>query len=447
MVLNRSRNRSEDVDTMLAIAGGPPTVGGDAHRSWPEITAEDRRAVDRVLQRGVTAGPNALEIRALEEEYADYVGVRHCVATNAGTASLHAALAAVGVEPGGQVIVPAYTFVASALAAVHQGADVVFCDVEPWSFNLDPTRLDALITDRTQAIMAVHIHGQPADMAAIGAIAARYGIPVVEDNSQAHGIRYAGRVTGSLGTAAGASLNQSKNLSAGEGGLFTTDDEQMALIARRMVLYGEDVLPDRVRPYWSHGIGWNYRSQETVCALARSQLRRLDDYNARAIANAERLTAGLTAIKGIEPPRHSPVGGCSYWNYAVQVRPEQLGVEGDPRDLRDQIMRALQAEGVETRIWQPQPVPAQPVFRRRLQVWHQRADSQGLRPWDPAEFPVASALCDCTIGLGTVRRPLYVQDIAVMDQYVLAFRKVMDNLDVVLSVPFEKYPRPTDTSC
>ncbi|CAM5514945.1 DegT/DnrJ/EryC1/StrS family aminotransferase [Streptomyces fumanus] len=431
----------------LALKGGPPLVDRHRHRSWPDITDDDRRAVDRALRRGITAGPNAPEIRALEEEYAAYVGVRHCVATSAGTASLHAALAAVGVRPGGQVIVPAYTFVASALAVVHQGAEVVFGDVQPESYNLDPRGLEALITDRTQAIMAVHIHGRPADLDAILAVAGRYGIPVVEDNSQAHGIRYRGKTTGSFGLASGASINQSKNLSGGEGGLFTTDDEELALIARRLVLYGEDVLPEVVRPYWSHGVGYNYRGQEMVCALARSQLRRLDDYNARAQDNAERLTAAIEGIKGLAPPRPSPDAGCSYWKYAVRVRPEELGFDGDPRDLRDRIMGALRAEGVEVSMWQPQPVPAQPVFRRATQVWHPRAEREPLRPWDPADFPVASALCDATLSVGSVKHPLYVQEAGLMDQYAQAFDKVMSHLDTVLSAPFEPSPRPLDSPC
>ncbi len=432
---------------LIAIAGGQASIDRAEHRSWPEITQADRHAVARVFERGVTAGPNAPEIRALEEEYAAYVGVKHCVATNAGTSSLHSALAAVGVEPGGEVIVPAYTFVASAFAAVHQGATVVFCDVDPCTFNLDTSKLEPLITDQTQAIMAVHIHGQPADMEEINTIAGRHGVAVVEDNSQAHGIRYKGRVTGSIGTAAGASINQSKNLSGGEGGLFTSDDEEHARVVRRMVLYGEDVLPNVPRPYWSHGIGWNYRGQEMVCALARSQLRRLDGYNARAQENAARLTSGLKGMKGIEPPQVSADRGCSYWKYPLRVRPDELGFDGDPRDLRDRIMQALLAEGLELSIWQPQPIPAQPAFRRRTQVWHPRTEAERLRPWNPADFPVASWLCDVSVSLGTVQRPLYVQEPELMDRYVQAIEKVMADLDTVLSVPVEFYPRMTDAAC
>jgi dTDP-4-amino-4,6-dideoxygalactose transaminase len=425
----------------LAIAGGEALIGPGEHRAWPEITESDKHAVARVLDRGVLAGPNAPEIRALEGEYAAYVGARYCLATNAGTSSLHAALAAAGVEPGGEVIVPAYTFVASAFAAIHQGAEPVFCDVDPRTFTLVADQVEPLITDRTQAIMAVHAHGQPAGMAELTAMAARHGVAVVEDNSQAHGIRYRGRMTGSLSETSGASVNHSKNLPAGEGGLFTTDDEERYHVARRLILYGEDVPRDAPRPYWSHGVGWNYRSQEMVCALARSQLLRLDEHNTRSQENAERLSRGLKGLAGLELPFVHPDRECSFWKYQLLLHPRELGFDGDPRDLRDRIMRALQAEGVEVSMWQPQPVPAQPVFRRRTQVWRPDTAADPSRAWVPSAFPVASRICDTGLSLGTMWRPLYVQEPELMDRYVLAVEKVMTNLDVVLSEPFEPYPR------
>lgn len=428
----------------LAIAGGRPVIEPDAHVVWPDMDDDDRAAVDRVLRSRVMAGPNAPELRALEEEYAAFVGVRHCIATSSGTSSLHAALAAVGVQGGDEVIVPAYTFVASAFAVMHLGATPIFCDVDPLTYNLDASRLEPLIGPRTSAIMAVHIHGQPADMDEINAIAAHHGLSVVEDNAQAHGIRYRGQATGSLAQAAGASINWSKNLGAGEGGLFTTDDDERALVARRMVLYGEDVEPHLPRPYWSHGVGYNYRGQEMVCAIARTRLRRLPSHNAQAQANAERLTSGLTGTKGMQLPYVAPDRESSYWRYQLQLRPEDLGFDGDPRNLRDRIMRALVAEGVQVLIWQPQPIPAQPAFRRRAQVWHPRADAERLRRWDPDECPVASRLCDVSLSLGTWLRPLAVQDPALMDRYVDAVEKVMANLETVLSVPVELYPRMTD---
>ncbi len=432
---------STQTSDQLAIAGGPPTVSGIEHRPWPEIVEADREAVLRVLDSGIMAGAGAPEVTALEREYAQYVGVEHCLAVKSGTSALHCAAAAVGVQPGDEVIVPAYTFVASAMAMAHQGAQVVFADVDPRTYNLDPDRFAERITDRTTAVVAVAIHGQPADLDRIKAIAKRHGIAVIEDNAQAHGIEYRGRKTGGIGDAAGFSLNTTKNLASGEGGLFTTNDEQAFIVARRLTVVGEDLVPLERRAFWSHGIGWNYRQSELPCAFARAQLKRLDEHNARAEANGRLLTELLSGIDGLTPPFQEPDRGCSYWKYAIQLDPAALGFDGDRRDLRDRVMAALQAEGAEVLWWQPHPLPAQPAFRRRQQTWHPRAEQEPLRPWDPAEYPVATRMCETTFSLGSEARPLFVQEPELMEQYAAAVYKVMGDLETVLSVPFQPKPR------
>jgi perosamine synthetase len=432
---------STHTSDQLAIAGGSRIVSGIEQRSWPEILQVDRDAVMRVLDSGILAGPGAPEITALEREYAEYVGVEHCLATKSGTGALHCAAAAVGVQPGDEVIVPAYTFVASAMAMAHQGAQVVFADVDRRTYNLDADRLAERVTERTTAVVAVAVHGQPANLDEIRTVAQRHGLAVIEDNAQAHGIEYKGRKAGSIGDAAGSSLNASKNLASGEGGLFTTDDEDAFIAARRLTVVGEDLVPLERRSFWAQGIGWNYRQSELPCALARAQLTRLDEHNARAEANGKLLTEGLAGVAGLTPPFQEADRGCSYWKYAVQVDPAELGFDGDPRDLRDRILAALQAEGVEGMVWQPHPVPAQPAFRRRQQTWHRRTEQEPLRPWDPAEYPVASRLCDVTFSLGSEAKPLYLQEPELMEQYAAAVRKVMGDLDTVLSVPFEPKPR------
>jgi perosamine synthetase len=389
----------------------------------------------RVMGRGVFGGANAAEITALQREYAEYVGVAHCLALNSGTAALHCCAAAVGLEPGDEVIVPAYTFVASAMAMVHQGAVPVFCDINPRSYNLDPALIEERLTDRTRAILAVHIHGQPADMEEIQAIADRHGLAVVEDFAQAHGIRYRDRMAGTLGSCGGTSLNMSKNLSAGEGGFFVTDDEQAYITARRLSVFGEDLVPLEQRDFWSHGVGWNYRNQELACALARSQLPRLDRYNRTAQLNARILSDGLADLPGVSPPRVAPDRGCSYWKYMVQLDPAQIGFDGPSGVLRDRVVAALRAEGVEAMVWQPQPLPALPAFRRPLRPWHARHEQEPLEPWDPAEFPIASRLCDSSFALGTERYPLYVQAAELMQHYVDACHRVIDSVRTTRRAP------------
>ncbi|MGH2741994.1 MAG: DegT/DnrJ/EryC1/StrS family aminotransferase [Thermoleophilaceae bacterium] len=426
------------VSDSLAINGGPMAVEQERHRQWPEVLAEDREAVNRVLDRGLFSGANAPEITALQQEYANYLGVRYCLALNSGTAALHCCAAAVGLMPGDEVIVPAYTFVASAMAVLHQGAVPLFCDIDPRTYNLDPKRVDERIGERTRAILAVHIHGAPADMDELSEIAQRHGLAVIEDMAQSHGIRYRGQMTGTIGTCAGTSLNQSKNLSAGEGGLFVTDDEQAYLTARRLSVFGEDLVPLEQRDFWSHGVGWNYRNQELSSAFARAQLSRVDRYNETAELNASILSEGLAEVRGLTPPHVPEDRGCSYWKYMVQVEPEELGFSGDVRELRDRILHALRAEGAEAMVWQPQPLPAQPAFRRKLRPWHPADADEPLRPWDPQEYSVASDLCDRSLALGTEARPLYLQDRDLMLRYLEAAQKVVDNIDEVLVAD---YPR------
>jgi dTDP-4-amino-4,6-dideoxygalactose transaminase len=423
-----------------AIAGGAPAIEPGAHRRWPEITQEDRDAVLGVLDRGVVCGANAPEITALQREWAEYLGVAHCLALNTGTAALHCACAAVGVGPGDEVIVPAFTFVATAMAVVHQGATPVFCDVDPRTYNLDPARVEARVTERTRAIMPVHLHGLPAEMDEIRALAARHGLAVIEDAAQSHGATYHGRKTGSLGDCAGFSLNATKNLSGGEGGLFVTDDPDRMTTARRLSVFGEDVNPTgpgEFRRYWTHGVGWNYRNQELSSALARSQLRRLDSYNAVAQENARILSEGLERLPGIVPP-HVPAGLTSIWHkYRLRFDPGALGWNGAATELRDRLVQALRAEGVEACLWQVVPLPAYPAFRRELRPWRVADAGEELRAWDPGEYPAASELLEQSLVLGSESHPLFVQEPELMQHYAAAFEKVLANLEAIAELPFE----------
>ena len=421
----------------LAVAGGSPAVAPGSHRSWPEITAEDRGAIERVLDRGVLWGPNAPEVSALQEEWAAYCGTRHCLVTNSGTAALHCAVVAAGVRPGDEVIVPAFSFVATAMAVLHQGAIPVFCDIDPVTYNLDPRGLEARITQRTRAVMPVHAHGLPADMAPIRAVAARYGLAVIEDAAQAHGATYRGARAGSLGDCAGFSLNGSKGLSAGEGGLFVTADDDALTAARRLAIFGEDTPatgPGQYRAYWSHGVGWNYRSQELTAALARSQLRRLDRHNRTARENARRLNAILAGIPGLRAPTVPDDRACAFYRYRILIEREEMGFAGPAIELRDRLLGALRAEGVAASLWQLRPLPSHPVFRRggRFAAW-QPGDDESLDPWCPADHPVTAHLLSSSIVIGTGEHLLAGQPPGLMDRYAEAFEKVMDDLETVFT--------------
>jgi perosamine synthetase len=436
----------------LALAGGDPSVPANTHRRWPEITPADRAAVARVLDGGELWGPNAPEASALQEEWAGYCGARFCLMTNSGTAALHCAVAAAGVASGDQVIVPAFSFVATPMAVLHQAAVPVFCDIDPVLHTLDPRAIGAKITERTRAIMPVHAHGLPADMAEIRAVARRHGLAVIEDAAQAHGATYRGRRTGVLGDAAGFSLNGSKNLSAGEGGLFVTDDEEAFVVARRLAIFGEDTpstTPPRYRAYWSHGVGWNYRSHELTAALARSQLERLDGYNRRAQRNARRLTTRLAGLPGIRTPHVPDDRSCVFYRYRIRIEPEELGFDGPPLELRDRLLWALRAEGVAASLWQLRPLPAQPLFRRggRFAPWQPGMDDR-LDPWHPEDHPHAVRLMESSIVLGTAKHPLACQPPELMDRYADAFEKVVTDPAALATLPYRPVepwpPVPTE---
>ncbi len=428
----------------LAIAGGSPTVRAEDHRPWPDVGDEDRRAVLAVLERSVLCGANAPEITSLEREWAEYVGTRYCISTNSGTAALHLALAGADVRAGDEVIVPAYTFIATAAAVAHQGARPVFCDIDESTFTIDPDLIEPLVSERTRAIMPVHLHGLPADMARINEIARAHGLAVIEDAAQSHGATYQGARTGGLADAAGFSLNATKNLSGGEGGLYVTNDEDAYAAARRLSVFGEDVPPLRpgeFRAYYAHALGWNYRNQELSSALARSQLRRLDRYNAIAQRNAAILSDGLAQLPGVSPP-HVPDDRTSVFHkYRVGMDGEALGFDGPATELRDRLVRALRAEGVEAVLWQVLPLPAYPAFRRpEYRPWHSARDDEPLSEWDPGAFPASVKVLDSSLILGSETSPLFVQEERLMERYVEAFAKVLDRLEDVVSAPFEPVP-------
>lgn len=433
--------------TKLAVEGGIPVIPDGRRRRWPEVLPEDLEAVAKVFEGTEWYGANGTEITALEREWADYVMRRHCISTNSGTAALHCAAAAVGVTPGDEVIVPAFTFIASALSMMHQGARPVFCDIEPDTFNIDPTLIEGLITERTAAVVPVHLQGLPADMDPILKLASKHGLAVIEDAAQAHGAWYKGSKAGSIGDCAAFSLNATKTLSGGEGGLFVTDDDEAFKVARRLTNFGEDAPPtdpDVFRPYATWGLGWMYRNHEVPAAFARSQLRRLDGYVENARTNAAILTRGLAEIPGVLPP-HVPEGSThAYHKFRVRLDLDALGVAGRVAavELRDRLLRALRAEGLVISLWQLMPLPAQPIFRRRDQgPWRPSFDAEGLAAWHPEEYPVAVETLEKTIVVGSEFHPLAILETAQMEQYLEAFHKVLGRLDAVLELPY----RPVQT--
>lgn len=430
----------------LALLGAAPTLDNARHHRWPVLDQGDRDAVLTALDRGVLSGPHAPEVRALEREFADYVGVRHALATNSGTAALHIALAAAGVGPGDEVVTSAYSFVATALAVLHQQAVPVFVDIEPRACGLDPALVERAITPRTRAILPVHIHGTPCEWDPIAAVAKRHGIPVIEDACQAHGAEYKGRRVGSLGVAAAFSTQSSKNLACGEGGLFVTDDDALLDRANRVRMFGEDVRGmddggyrveralDANRAYDSATVGWMYRTNELSAALARSQLRKLDASNVHGRESARRLSAMLRELPGVTPPEVFDDRVEVVHKYRVRLDASVMGVDAPPRRVRDAVLAALRAEGLEAVLWQTQPVPGQKLFRDKVGFGRGVPWSHGSPVrYDLEQYPETTRLLDGSVVLFSQSCPILAQPPEVVDAYAAAFKKVWTRLDAVLA--------------
>ncbi len=339
------------------------------------------------------------------------------------------AIAAAGVGPGDEVITSAFSFLATPVAVLHQSAVPIFADIDPKTFNIDPAAIERLITPRTKALLPVHIHGVPAEMDAINAIAKKHHLIVIEDACQAPGARYKGRPAGSLGDMAAFSLNGTKNFPVGEGGLFATSDEDFRARANMVRMVGEG-LPesDRTMQY-QHLIAWNYRFQEMPAAFARSQLKRLPQYNAQARANGEALTARLTGVKGVEPPFVPDYCEAIYHKYRLRLHPEAIDVPMRGTAFRNVVLKALEAEGVDVYTWLEQPLPANPIFQVRSGY------GRGY-PWTIAhkdlryrveDYPKTQALLDNSLCICSELIPIYCQPASLIDQYADAIIKVISD--------------------
>jgi dTDP-4-amino-4,6-dideoxygalactose transaminase len=347
----------------LAVFGGPRTVPAGMVKTWPPLTQEDRDAVMAVFDSNILHGTSAPNAVALQREFADFIGVKYCLVTNSGTSALHMAIAALGIGPGDEVIVPAFTYWSTAAAVLHHNAIPIFVDIDPVSFCLDPDKIEAAITDRTKALLPVHIHGMPADMDRIMAIARKHKLLVIGDACQAHGAAVNGRRVGTIEDTCGFSTNRTKNLSSGEGGLFVTNSDEAFGVADMLRQFGEVLIHGQEREYNAYGLGWMYRQHEFVNALCRSQLRHLPENNARRLEYAQYLTAALEDVPGLKGPATPAGREPVYFNYIVRFLPEELGLDLPVVAFKAAVQKALAAEGIAMNQWQRVPVPAQSVFQ------------------------------------------------------------------------------------
>lgn len=335
----------------------------------PDLTGHEKKYVNEALDEGWISSSGRF-LQRFEADFAAFCGTKHALACCNGTVVLHLLMLAMGIGEGDEVIVPSFTYVASANGVTYTGAKPILVDSEPVHWNVDPAAVEAAITPRTKAIMAVHLYGHPADMQALQAIAQRHGIPLIEDAAEAHGARVNGRTVGGLGLAATFSFYGNKILTTGEGGMVTTNDD--ALAARMRQLRGQGMDPHR--RYWFPIVGYNYRMTNLAAALGCAQLERADQlishrlriaqgYRERLAPHAERL--------GIQLASEAPWAKSVHWLSCIRV----------PAAKRDPLMAFLAEKKIETRPFFPPmhrlPMYSDPSFRqgRALPVAEELGDT------------------------------------------------------------------------
>lgn len=336
-----------------AIEGGKP-VREHFKEYFPRFSDYEKQLVLSVLESGRLASGVGTFVRNFEKKFSEYIGVGYALAVSSGTAALHTAVASLGIGVGDEVVTTPFSFVATATAVLHNNAIPVFADIELDTLNIDPETIPDKITDRTKAILVVHLAGHPAEMDEIIKIARERGIAVVEDCAQAIGSEYRGRKVGSIGDVGAFSFYQSKNMTTGEGGMVTTNNPE---IHRRAKLFVEHGSEER---YYHITLGWNYRMTELQAALGLGQLERIEELNRAREEIARIYTDELESLDGDllilpKPRKHVK----HTWHiYQVLLKLDNLRVN------RDRIVEALRGENVLVLVSYPRTIYENPLFQR-----------------------------------------------------------------------------------
>jgi dTDP-4-amino-4,6-dideoxygalactose transaminase len=325
----------------------------------PEISTAAKEAVTNVLDSGMIA--DGEEVREFEAAFADYVGTEHAIATSSGTTALHTMLEAAGIGEGDVVVTSPFSFISSANAIKHAGAEPVFADVDAKTFNLDPAATREILEQREDitTIMPVHLYGLPAEMDVFRKLASEFDLQLFEDAAQAHGASFDSEMVGTLGDAAAFSFYPTKNMTTGEGGMVTTNDDEIANRARQVINHG------RSDTYEHEFVGYNYRMTNIQAAIGNDQLSRLPGWIERRRENAAQLTDQLEAVDGIRTPTIPADRTHAFHQYTIVT------------DDRAAVQSGLEATDVGYGVYYPMTIPDQPAYdcEATVPVARQLADS------------------------------------------------------------------------
>lgn len=383
------------MNSELAVAGGTPTVNRPLG-PFNAIGAREKAAVIEFLDNGGlqsgfhgSARPSFFggeHVQAFEQAWSDRFGVKHSVSVNSSTSGLMAAMGAVGIGPGDEVIIPPYTMSATALAPLVYGGIPVFVDIDPEYYCLDLDKVAAAITPATKAIIAVNLFGHPAELIQLRALADAKGLYLIEDNAQGVLAEDNGRLAGTIGHIGVYSLNVHKHIQVGEGGVCVTNDAQLALRLQLIRNHGENVIDWLGVQDLTNLIGFNYRMTEITAVMARVQLDRVDELVGRVERICNALTAGLSDLAGFTPPKVR--SGCrhNYYMWSAQFDVEQVGAS------REKFSQALAAEGFPNSCGYVRPIYQLPMFQKRIAM-----GSKGFPfNWEGRKIEYPMGLCPVT---------------------------------------------------
>jgi len=427
--MNNSTNKEK-----LALFNGPKTIKSE-FKPYNPIGKEEAEAARHVIESGVLSRflgawhddfYGGEKVREFEKACKDFFGVRHAITVNSATSGLIAAIGAIGIEPGDEVIVSPWTMCASATAILHWNAIPVFADIEPETFNLDPLSVEKNITPYTKAIMAIDIFGHSADMDALLAIANKYDLKIISDTAQAPGALINGKHAGTLADVGSYSLNYHKHIHTGEGGILVTDNDDIAERLRLIRNHAEAVVEDKGQADLTNMIGYNFRLGEIECAIGIEQLKKLDNFISARQYTARRLTTGLEGLEGLRMPVVKNNCTHAYYMYPLVLDIGKIGVR------RNTLYQALVAEGIQGLAEGYVTLHLLPMYQQKIAY-----GSKGF-PWTseichrdvdyrPGICPVAENLqANNYLGYQMCLNDLSDSDI---DLIIMAFRKVWSNID------------------
>lgn len=436
----------------LVINEGCPVVCDHQKilQKWPIVTDKDKNDIINVLDKGEFSGRNSTIVKKLENNLENYLQSRNVVLLNSGTAALHSCIAALGIGPGDEVIVPSFTFLASAISVLHNCAIPVFCDIDEKTFNIDPHKIETLISSRTKAIMVVHMQGLPANMLEINKIAARYGLYVIEDCAQSFGAEIGLHKCGTFGDMGAFSLMSAKQLATcGELGAVCTNSLRLKNLANMVKMYGEILNKDGSRTYNSYSMGYNYTPNTLQAQFALNKLNEFNEGISKIIENAKYLSNIIKDEFDFLIPPYTPIGYKHVYHfYRVIVDGTKRGYQNN-RVLNKAIMEIMESEGLNLRHYQTIPVSGQQVFQTMEGFGHGfpwKVNKNRIKfykeNYNIYNYPETLKMLSESFVIGGIgSAPQYFQSKKTIDLYINGFRKIKNNWSKVI-----KYAKKIESS-